>query len=317
MAKQMIPVYVVTGFLEAGKTTMVQGFLSDSEFNDGCKILLLVCEEGEEEYDPTKFWGQNVHQMLIEKESDLTEELIADYLLHHKVDRVMVEYNGMWQLSTLYNALPDGLGIYQQIFTADASTILSYNANMRSLVVDKLQNSDTVIFNRAKGQSREELHKLVRGISRAAQIAYEDTRDADLEFDEIEDPLPFDKNAPVITVEDKDFALFYRDLAEDISFYDGKTVKFKGMVHRDERFGKEELAIGRFVMTCCEADIAYNGLLCEFGKPVGYKNDEWLMITAKIKVKRHAIYGNQAGPVLYVTDTALTSAPSQEVATFY
>ena len=48
MAKQMIPVYVVTGFLEAGKTTMVQGFLSDSEFNDGCKILLLVCEEGEE-----------------------------------------------------------------------------------------------------------------------------------------------------------------------------------------------------------------------------------------------------------------------------
>lgn len=316
MAKQPIPVYLFTGFLEAGKTSMIQNFLSDGEFNDGCKILLLVCEEGIEEYDPSKFWGQNVHQMVIDKESDLTEELLADYALHHKIDRVMVEYNGMWQLSTLYNALPDGFAIYQQIFFADATTILSYNANMRSLVVDKLQNAETVIFNRAKGQNREELHKLVRGISRRAQIAYEDTQEAELEFDEIEDPLPFDKNAPVITVADEDYALFYRDLADDLSFYDGKTVKFKGMVARDRQLGKQALVIGRHVMTCCEADIAYNGLICEFGKDVPYKTGEWLIVTAKITVKPHKLYG-QAGPVLTALDTALTSAPAQQVATFY
>lgn len=46
MAKQMIPVYVVTGFLEAGKTTMVQGFLSDSEFNDGCKFSCWSAKRG-------------------------------------------------------------------------------------------------------------------------------------------------------------------------------------------------------------------------------------------------------------------------------
>ncbi len=316
MAKNPIPVYLFTGFLEAGKTSMIQNFLTDGEFNDGCKILLLVCEEGIEEYDPSKFWGQNVHQMTIEREKDLTADLLADYAAHHKVDRVMVEYNGMWQLSTLYEALPRDWAIYQQLLFADATTILSYNANMRSLVVDKLQNAETVIFNRAKGVSREELHKLVRGISRRAQIAYEDDADAELEFDEIEDPLPFDKNAPVITVADEDYALFYRDLADDMPFYDGKTVKFKGLVARDRQLGKQALVIGRHVMTCCEADIAYNGLVCNFTHDVSYKTGEWIIVTAGIKVMPHKLYG-QEGPVLFATDVALTSPPKVQVATFY
>lgn len=316
MAKNPIPVYLFTGFLEAGKTSMIQNFLADGEFNDGCKILLLVCEEGIEEYDPSKFWGQNVHQMTVDKESDLTADLLADYAAHHKVDRVMVEYNGMWQLSTLYEALPGDWAIYQQLLFADATTILSYNANMRSLVVDKLQNAETVIFNRAGGVSREELHKLVRGISRRAQIAYENTADAELEFDEIEDPLPFDKQAPVITVADEDYALFYRDLADDMPFYNEKTVKFKGMVARDRGLGKQALVVGRHVMTCCEADIAYNGLVCNFTHDVSYKTGEWIMITAKIKVMSHKLYG-QEGPVLFATDVALTSPPKVQVATFY
>ena len=69
MAKQQIPVYLFTGFLEGGKTKMLQEILEDENFNDGCKILLIVCEEGIEEYDATRFWGKNVHQMRVESEA--------------------------------------------------------------------------------------------------------------------------------------------------------------------------------------------------------------------------------------------------------
>lgn len=310
-----IPVYLFTGFLEAGKTQMIQDSLETKEFNDGCKILLLVCEEGIEEYDPSRFWGQNVTQLVVENEADLTPAFLADYAKNHKIDRVMVEYNGMWQLDTLYNSLPRNWYVFQQILFVDATTALTYNANMRSLMVDKLQNAEMVIFNRADGADREALHKLVRGISRRAAIAYE-VADGELEYDEIEDPLPFDVNAPVVTVADEDYALFYRDLADSMPNYHGKTVKFKGLVARDRQLGKKALVIGRHVMTCCEADIAYNGLVCNFDKDVTFETGEWIMVTAKIRVEAHKLYGSE-GPVLYATDVALSSPPKNTVATFY
>ncbi len=310
-----IPLYLFTGFLEAGKTQMIQETLEDENFNDGCKILLLVCEEGIEEYDPTRFWGKNVRQVVIEQESDLTPTLLDKLTREHKIDRVLIEYNGMWQLDTLYEALPRSWYIFQQLLFVDATTAMAYNANMRSLMVDKLQNAELVIFNRADNADRMELHRLVRGISRRARIAFE-TAAEELEYDEIEDPLPFDVNAPVIAIADEDYALFYRDLAEEMPNYNGKTVKFKGLVARDRALGKRAIVIGRHVMTCCEDDIAYQGVVCNFDRDVSLKTGEWAIVTAKIKIEPHKLYGNQ-GPVLYATDLALTSEPKQPVATFY
>lgn len=310
-----IPVYLFTGFLEAGKTKMIQETLEDENFNDGCKILLLVCEEGVEEYDPSRFWGQNVRQVVVEQESDLTPAFLDKLSKEHKIDRVMIEYNGMWQLDPLYESLPRNWYIFQQLLFADATTVLSYNANMRSLMVDKLQNAELVIFNRADGADRMELHRLVRGISRRTRIAFE-TAGEELEYDDIEDPLPFDLDAPVVAIADEDYAIFYRDLAEEMQNYDGKTVKFKGLVARDRALGKRAIVIGRHVMTCCEDDIAYQGVVCNFDREVGLKTGEWAIVTAKIKIELHKLYGGK-GPVLYATDLALTSEPKQPVATFY
>ncbi|MBE6703296.1 MAG: hypothetical protein E7585_07810 [Ruminococcaceae bacterium] len=313
--KPQYPVYLFTGFLEAGKTKMIQEILEDQEFNDGCKILLILCEEGIEEYDPSRFWGKNVRQMVIDRPEDLTLKLLYDYTAHHAVDRVMIEYNGMWPIEKLYQALPEDWYVFQHLMVADASTILQYNANMRSLVFDKLQGAETVIFNRGEHADKEELHKLVRAVSRRATIAYE-TADGELEYDEIEDPLPFDVNAPLVTVADEDYALFYRDLAEEMPNWSGKTVKFKGMVARDRQLGKKALVIGRHVMTCCADDIAFSGLVCNFDKDIALKTGEWIVVTAKIRIEEHKLYGS-AGPVLYATDVALTSEPKQPVATFY
>ena len=294
---------------------MIEETLEDPEFNDGAKILLIVCEEGIEEYDPSRFAGQNVRMVTVEKESDLTLSYLTSLTKGILTDRVMIEYNGMWQLGSLYSALPREWYIFQQLLFIDTVTAENYNANMRALMVDKLQTAEMVIFNRAGKTPREGLHKLVRGISRRAQIAYENEA-GELEYDTIEDPLPFDVNAPVVSVADEDFALFYRDLGDELSAWDGRTVKFKGLVARDRQLGKNELVAGRHVMTCCEADIAYDGVVCIFPREVTFKTGEWVMITARIQVEKHKIYG-QPGPVLYVTDSALTSAPQNPVATFY
>lgn len=313
--KPQYPVYLFTGFLEGGKTKMIQEILEDENFNDGCKILLIVCEEGVEEYEPDRFWGKNVRQMIVNHPEELTAEILTDYVRNHVVDRVMIEYNGMWQLDDLYEALPPDFYVFQQILVADGSTILNYNANMRSLVFDKLQNAETVIFNRAEGVDREAIHKLVRGVSRRATIAYE-TAEGELEYDEIEDPLPFDVSAPVVQIADEDYAIFYRDLAEEMPEWQGKTVKFKGMVARDKHLGNKAIVIGRHVMTCCADDITFSGLVCNFDRDVSFKTGEWIMITARIRIESHALYGSD-GPVLYATDVAATSEPKQPVATFY
>ena len=317
MARDMSPVYLFTGFLESGKTRFIQESMEDKKFNSGDKTLLLVCEEGIEEYDPTRFWGQNVYFAQIEDEDDLTEENLNSIASKHNLDRIIVEYNGMWQLKSFYAAMPQSWAIFQQMFFVDSNTFLAYNANMRSLVVDKLNDAEMVIFNRADSGKvdKDEFHKIVRGISRGATIIY-DYPDGKVEYDEIEDPLPFDKNAPVIEIADDDYALWYRDLSEDLEFYIGKTVKFKGMVARNAELSSNMFVIGRPIMTCCADDIAYSGLVCRLPSPTSLKDGEWVTVTAKISYENCKLYKNK-GPVLIANGTSFAVKPQKEVATFY
>ena len=307
-----LPVYLFTGFLEGGKTHIIQESMEDQKFNSGEKTLIIQCEEGVDELDLSRFYGQNVYLETIENESDFTKENLTALGKKHRLDRVIIEYNGMWMLNTLYENLPDSWAIYQEMMFADANTFLSYNANMRQLMVDKLLNCEMVVLNRTPAQiDKEEIHKVIRGISRRAAITY-DYPDGHVEYDDIEDPLPFDINAPVINIEDNDYALFYRDLSEEMNKYDGKTVRFKGIVARD---GANILA-GRHVMTCCADDIAYHPLVCIFQEPSSLKTRDWVTFTGKIKVEKHKLYRG-VGPVLYVTSTDFAVKPTQEVATFY
>ncbi len=317
MAKNMIPVYLFTGFLESGKTKFIQESLEDKKFNSGDKTLLLVCEEGIEEYDPTRFWGQNVFFEAIEDESDLTQSKLSELVGKRTIDRVIVEYNGMWQLSTFYAAMPESLAIYQQMFFADGSTFINYNANMRSLVFDKLSDAELVVFNRADSPSvdKDEFHRIVRGVNRSSTIVY-DYPDGRIEYDEIEDPLPFDKNAPIIEIGDDDFALWYRDLSEDLQFYIGKTVKFKGMVARNPSLASNMFVIGRPIMTCCADDIAYSGFVCRVPEPSPLRDGEWVSVTAKISFEACKLY-EQKGPVLVAEGTSFAVPPENQVATFY
>ena len=210
-----VPIYLFTGFLEAGKTKYVQEILEDKRFNAGERTLLVVCEQGEEEYDPTAFASKNVFVEYLDEESQLTQDWLLQKQKEHKARRVLMEYNGMWQLSTLTDAMPEDWTLYQIFLFVDATTFMNYNANMRSLVVDKLQLCDLVVFNRfTKDMNQMDFHKIVRAIARRVNIVYEYT-DGNIQPDNIQDPLPFDLNAPVVEIKDQDYALFYKDLTEE------------------------------------------------------------------------------------------------------
>ncbi len=311
-----IPVYLFTGFLDAGKTTFIQGTLEDARFNSGERTLVLLCEEGETELDISRYPGKNVYVETIDEQEQLTAERLTLLQKKHRAQRVMIEYNGMWLLSTLFANMPKNWVIYQELLFADANTFVAYNANMRNLVVDKLGSPELVVFNRAqKGLDKMALHKIVRGVTRRSDIAYE-YGENDVEYDDIEDPLPFDKEAATIKVADSDYALWYRDLSEELNSYDGKTVEFKGQVVLDRSIPKGCFIIGRPLMTCCADDIRFAGLACEWADATTLKNRDWVLVTACIAIREHACYG-RVGPVLTARTVTGVDAPEDEVATFY
>lgn len=312
-----IPVYLFTGFLEAGKTRFLQETLCDKSFFDNKRdrTLVLQFEEGEEELDPSPFASKEIYIEKIDDKKKLNPDKLEALRAKYKATRVLVEYNGMWLISELVQALPDGWFICQEMNFNDASMIDVYNANMRNLVVDKFNNADLVVFNRcAPDEDIQKLHKLVRGVTRRAEIFYEKTN-GQAAYDDIEDPLPFDVNAPVIKVEDRDFALLYRDLAENMPDYNGKTVRFSGMANKVPRTTGDGFIIGRPVMTCCVEDIQFSGLYCENGAEK-VESEKWYDLTAKITVKPCRVYGRK-GPVLSLVDIKPAEAPADPVATFY
>ena len=314
--KNQIPVYLFVGFLEGGKTHMIQESMEDERFNSGEKTLLICCEEGIDEYDVSRFWGKNVYIENVEDEGSVALANLEAMAKKHIIDRIIIEYNGMWQLDTLFMNMPENWIIYQCVMAADCATFEIYNANMRSLMFDKLSACEMVVLNRAsESVDREAYHKIVRGVNPRAEIVY-DFPDGRIEYDDIEDELPFDIDAPIIEIDDKDFAIWYRDMGENLDNYHNKIVKFKGLVARDEQLGSKCIIIGRHVMTCCADDIAFGGLVCNLKKETTLNTGDWILLTARISVENHPMY-NRRGPVLYAETTAFAVKPNPELATFY
>lgn len=311
-----VAVYLFTGFLEAGKTKFIQETLEDRRFCNGERTLLLLCEEGEEEYAPDQFADKNVFIRTIEEQSELTQENLRRFLEETGSERVVIEYNGMWLLDALYGAMPEGWMVYQEFMFADARSFLTYNSNMRQLVYDKLKSSELVIFNRFDAaMDKMDFHKVVRGVSRRAEIAYE-SADGKVEYDDIEDPLPFDLSAPIVEIGDEDYAVWYRDMSEEPEKYEGKTVRFKCRALVRKKLPAETFVVGRHVMTCCVEDIQFAAFVCQWSGAETVKDDTWMILTAKVAFKFNRAYGKK-GPVMGYVDAVPCDAPEQPVAAFY
>lgn len=310
-----IPVYAFTGFLDSGKTKFIQETLEDERFNDGTRTLLLVMEEGEEEYDISVYPHKCVYLEVVEDLDKLTAEQLEELVRRHHAKRVVAELNGMRPAGDFYGKMPSDWEIAQEVMFADAASIMTYNANLRALVVDKLQGAEMVVFNRmAPDADVMPYHKLARALNRRIDIIYDYT-DGTTRFDDIEDPLPYDMNAPVIEIADEDYAIFYRDLTEEPEKYDGKTVRFKGQVARLKKDKAGMFAPGRFVMTCCAEDITFMAVPCRWADSEKLQPRSWVTVEAKVSVQYHNLYKG-VGPILAALSISPADPADPDVATF-
>lgn len=293
-----VPIYLITGFLESGKTTFLRFTLDQDYFQIDGKTLLILMEEGEEEYDTKALAKNNTVVEVIEKEEDLTTERLEAMEIIHQPDRVVIEYNGMWLVSRFYDMkLPFGWGVEQQITCVDGSTFQVYMANMKSIFMDMVKYTDMVVFNRCKREDPlANYRRSIKVSNQSAEVIFEDEEG---EIDDIfGDQMPFDVNAPVIEIPPEDYGIWFVDAMDHPDTYVGKTVRFKGRVMKPRGMGSKFFVPGRIAMTCCADDTTFLGFVCKSAFAPKLKEKEWVEVTAKVAFERRMEYQGD-GVVLY------------------
>lgn len=286
-----VPVYLFTGFLESGKTSLIQTTLQDEGFNDGEKTLLIVCEEGMEEYDPGLMEKVNTHVIYVDSLDQLTSQFFSECDKIYEPERVMIEFNGTWSVNQFLDVeYPLDWMLVQILTTIDASTFTNYIGNMRSMMYDQIFASEVVIFNRCDDSMKKSfLRSNIKAINKGAQIIYESV---DGSINALaDDELPFDIHADVIEISDDDYGLWYMDALENPAKYKGKTVCLKGCVMHREQDPDNIFVIGRKAMVCCADDTQLIGLMVHSESAELMVDGDWLILTADVEV----IYDDEYG----------------------
>ena len=77
MIRRFVPVYLITGFIESGKTTLGLTVLGNERFTNGGKVLVLCCEEGEVEWDAKSLAKYKGVLEMLDSAEDLTTTRLA------------------------------------------------------------------------------------------------------------------------------------------------------------------------------------------------------------------------------------------------
>lgn len=309
-----IPVYLFTGFMDSGKTSLIRQTLFGDNFGEGAKTLLIVCEDGEEEFDPKELEGVNAKMLMVENEEDFTETLLKNIHTQYLPEQVFIEYNGTWGMDRILDiSLPPGWVIVQSLATVDGTTFELYLNNMRTMIMEQLFQADVVIINRCDDDTpKGKFRRAIKAVNRPAQIVYER---ADGTIDEREEELPFDINQDVIDISDADYAIWYMDAQENYKKYDGKKVEFLGLVYNPDKMKKGVMVPGRFAMTCCIEDVQFLGFKCKYPDSKNIPHKSWIKIKAEIRVEFAREYRGK-GPVLYPISVEPAEKPEDELVYF-
>ena len=313
MAIQEIPVYFFTGFMDSGKTSLVQETLFENDFADG-KGIIIMCEDGDVEYDLDKLAEINFSLVTIEKEEDFNDAKLAEINEQYKPEQVFIEYNGTWEVAKFLEAnLPKGWVMVQSLATVDSTTFESYWYNMRAMMQEQVFEADVVIFNRTDDDTdRGKLRRLIKTVNRKAQIVYERK---DGTIDERPEELPFDINQDIIELSDSDYGIWYMDAVDNYKKYNGKKVKFLALVYNPDKLKSGVMVPGRFAMTCCVDDITFIGFKCKYPREKEIPHKSWITITAEIRVEFAMEYKGK-GPVLYPISIEPAEKPEDELVYF-
>ncbi len=304
----IMPVFLINGFLEAGKTAFLTFTMGQDYFQTEGKTLLIVCEEGDTEYDEELLKETGTAVVYMDDISQMTPERLTELELLYNPERVLIEWNGMWNQDDL--RIPEDWTIYQQITIVDGSTIDLYLKNMKPLFGAMLRNTELVIVNRCDGISEEQLgiyRRTLKAMGRQADIVFE-TSEGEVEPELTEEDLPYDMKADVIRIAPEHYGIWYIDCMDNPERYTGRVVEFTAMVMKSPEFPKNYFVPGRMAMTCCEADMAFLGFICKAREARLLENRQWVKVRAKVALEYWKDYGGE-GPVLY----AESVTPDQEI----
>ena len=311
----MKPVYVINGFLDSGKTEFIKFTLAQPYFRIKGNTLLVLCEEGEVEYDELLLKKTRTIIEKIENEEDFTPERLTALEKKHKAERIIVEFNGMWNYREV--KFPWYWQLEQQITCVDASTFSMYLANMRSLATEMLRKSELVIFNRCDNV-RDQLSTFKRGVmavNREAEIVFEDANGQINEM--MEEELPYDLNAPVMDLTDQAYCIWFMDIMDHPERYEGKCIRFLATAFIPEKMDPGYFVPGRMVMTCCANDVTYLGYVCKYDELEGFEpeNKAWYILTCRIHRQYWEDYKGE-GPVMTLLEAEKAPKPKQDVINF-
>lgn len=308
----MKPVYIINGFLESGKTEFITYTLDQPYFQVRGKTLLVLCEEGETEYEEALLKKSRTVVEIIEDEEEFTPANLIELEKKHKPERIIIEYNGMWNFKNM--KLPWHWRVEQQITTIDASTFPAYYTNMRSLLAEMLRGSEMIIFNRCDGITDLSSYKRnVKAINQQAEIIFEDSQG---EIDTLfEEDLPYDLKAELLELDDQAYGIWYLDALDHLERYQGKKIRFTAMVLKPDGFPDGYFVPGRMAMTCCADDMAFLGFACQYDFASSLKQKGWVLVTAEVKKEFWEDY-NGEGPVLHAVSVEPAKAPKNQVISF-
>ena len=309
-----VMVYLMTGFLDSGKTQFLKFTLQQDYFQIDGKTLLILCEEGEEEYSPMEMLKYGVVIEKVEEREDLTEEFLEDLNRKHEPERVVIEYNGMWKVSDFEAMkLPDGWAIEQKLTTVDASTFQMYLTNLKPLFVEMVRGAELVLFNRCEDlKPLPGYRRSVKVVSPQAEVIFEDGQG---EIENIfEDDVPYDLKAPVIKIAREDYGIWYVDMMENPDRYKGKVVEFTAKAVKPRTFPSKVFLPGRMAMTCCADDTTFLGYVCRSPYASKLKPGDWIKVRAKVGFANVSVYRGE-GPVLEAEHIE-TAQPIEELVYF-
>lgn len=316
MAKE-VPVFFITGFMDSGKTSLINETLYKSDFSQNTESKLIICcEDGDVEFDEEKLKTVNAKLVVVNEEEEFTAQNLNKLREVYNPDNVFIEYNGTWEVAPFYEMkLPEGWFVAQAIALVDATSFEMYQLNMRAMMNEIMFGAELVIFNRCTDETpKAKFRASVKAINRPAQIVYERENG---EVDNSEEELSFDINANPIEITDADYALWFMDCMDNPKKYEGKTVHFLGLVYNPEdgSLKRNVFVPGRFAMTCCADDIQFLGMKCKYDLAHTLKHRSWVDFTGKIKIEFAKEYRG-LGPVLYAEKVEAAEKPEDELVYF-
>jgi len=185
MNKETVPVFVVTGFLDSGKTTLIRRLLENRRSQE-THILTVQFESGEEALDTIhNNCVMNFGKKLLDTEPGRVADAISAHLSETVVDEIWIEWNGMTpfsELQALFLAPPLGgrCRIEKVIHTADAEKLESLLGRTGAALPGQIANCDFAVLRGAKSVSEfRRLKRLLKSMNSGVGV-YEFSRLSDI-----------------------------------------------------------------------------------------------------------------------------------------